>query len=450
MWREGMPRATGTVGHEGPGRSPTQEEVDKFIAQVEGFTREAAESEQSPTQEQLDSVVAEAEQITAEAAAEYEGVEPGQESAEDAAEVQANETLRTDAEILGNRYPVSQMIKGAGNTLQWGKERAAAAWNNAMEQPGLLMDKFMHGLAQSSYDRRKAKLDEVAHLSDNHPLKKFRMRKLQKAEARLNKRKANLEIRQNRMTGRVEAVKNAYEARREATIAELSERADKARARKALREKMRNEMRNEQKQKVGWFEAWAAAKEHVDSMPKDQRRRIASAVMNAAEASKNSQEASWQARYAERASADAQNRVESIGGQLQQTRTELNSMRQQAGEIANMESDLVSVRENAAKLQEKADSLSDDSANKFAAMYEAVKAQQQQENMEKAIADYHKRLAELQRQETQLAQSLIQAQKDVENTGKELENRARAEAAAKKKAEATQQARDRSVENTFV
>lgn len=444
MWREGMPRATGTVGHEGPGRSPTQEEVDKFIAQVEGFTREAAESEQSPTQEQLDSVVAEAEQITAEAAAEYEGVEPGQESAEDAAEVQANETLRTDAEILGNRYPVSQMIKGAGNTLQWGKERAAAAWNNAMEQPGLLMDKFMHGLAQSSYDRRKAKLDEVAHLSDNHPLKKFRMRKLQKAEARLNKRKANLEIRQNRMSGRLETVKNAYEARREATIAELSERADKARTRKALREKMRKE------QNVGWFESWAAAKEHVNSIPKDQRRRIASAVMNAAEASKNSQEAGWQARYAERASADAQNRVESIGGQLQQTRTELNSMRQQAGEIANMESDLVSVRENAAKLQEKADSLSDDSANKFAAMYEAVKAQQQQENMEKAIADYHKRLAELQRQETQLAQSLIQAQKDVENTGKALEASAQNEIAAKKKAKATQQARDRSVENTFV
>ena len=443
MWREGMPRATGTVGHEGPGRSPTQEEVDKFIAQVEGFTREAAESEQSPTQEQLDSVVAEAEQITAEAAAEYEGVEPGQESAEDAAEVQANETLRTDAEILGNRYPVSQMIKGAGNTLQWGKERAAAAWNNAMEQPGLLMDKFMHGLAQSSYDRRKAKLDEVAHLSDNHPLKKFRMRKLQKAEARLNKRKANLEIRQNRMTGRVEAVKNAYEARREATIAELSKRRDEALARKETRRKLR-------KQGAGWLEARKAAKEHVNSIPENQRRRIASALLNAVEANKNSQDASWQARYAERASADAQNRVESIGGQLQQTRTELNSMRQQAGEIANMESDLVSVRENAAKLQEKADSLSDDSANKFAAMYEAIKAHQQQENMEKAIADYNKRLAELQRQETQLAQSLIQAQKDVENTGKALEASAQNEIAAKKKAEATQQARDRSVENTFV
>ena len=440
MRREVMPRATDTAGDKGPGRSPTPEEIADVINGAEELNRQAAESEQSPTY----SAAAEAEQYTAEAAAEYSGVEPGRESAEDAAEVQANKTLRTNAEILGKRYPVRRLVGETANTLQWGKERAVAAWNNTKEQPGLLKDKFMHGLAKSSYDRRKAKLDEVAHLSDNHPLKKRRMRKLQKAEARLNKRKANLERRQDRMSGRLETVKNAYEARREATIAELSERAGKARTRKALREKMRKE------QDVGWFEAWAAAKEHVDSMPKYQRRRIASAVMNAAEASKNSQEASWQARYAERASADAQNRVESIGGQLQQTRTELNSMRQQAGEIANMESDLVSVRENAAKLQEKADSLSDDSANKFAAMYEAVKAQQQQENMEKAIADYHKRLAELQRQETQLAQSLIQAQKDVENTGKELENRARAEAAAKKKAEATQQARDRSVENTFV
>ena len=111
-----------------------------------------------------------------ESGAEYGDVEPGQESAEDAAEVQANETLRTDAEVLGNRYLVSRTIKGAGNTLQWGKERIAAGWNNAKEQPGLLKDKFMHGLAKSSYDRRKAKLDEVAHLSDNHPLKNRRMR----------------------------------------------------------------------------------------------------------------------------------------------------------------------------------------------------------------------------------------------------------------------------------
>jgi len=379
-----------------------------------------------------------------ESGAEYGDVEPGQESAEDAAEVQANETLRTDAEILGNRYPVSQMIKGAGNTLQWGKERAAAAWNNAMEQPGLLMDKFMHGLAQSSYDRRKAKLDEVAHLSDNHPLKKFRMRKLQKAEARLNKRKANLEIRQNRMTGRVEAVKNAYEARREATIAELSERADKARARKALREKMRKE------QNVGWFESWAAAKEHVNSIPKNQRRRIASAVMNAAEASKNSQEASWQARYAERASADAQNRVEMLGQELGQTRVDLENTRKQAGEIADMEANLVTVKENVAKLREKAESLSDDNANKFAAMNKLVEAERQQAEMEQTIANHRQRLYELWQRQGQLAQELSQAKVNAENAAQALKDKTQQEAAAKKKAKATQTARNQSIESTFV
>jgi len=435
-----MPRATGTAGHEGPGRSPTPEEIANVINGAEELTRQAAESEQSPTY----SAAAEAEQYTAEAAAEYEGVEPGQESAENAAEVRANETLRTDAEILGRRYPVSRMIRDAGNTLQWGKERIAAGWNNAKEQPGLLKDKFMHGLAKSSYDRRKAKLDEVAHLSDNHPLKKRRMRKLQKAEARLNRRKANLDRRKNRMSGRLETVKNAYESRREATIAELSERADKARARKALREKIREE------QKVGRFEAWAAAKEHVDSMPKDQLRRIASAVMNAAEASKNSQEASWQARYAERASADAQNRVEMLGQELGQTRVDLENTRQQAGEIADMEANLVTVKENVAKLREKAESLSDDNANKFAAMNELVKAENQQAEMEQTIANHRQRLHELWKRQGQLAQELSQAKVNAENAAKELENRARAEAAAKKKAEAAKQAKSQRVNETFV
>lgn len=373
----------------------------------------------------------------------YEEVEPGQESAEDAAEVQANETLRTDAEILGNRYPVSQMIKGAGNTLQWGKERIAAGWNNAKEQPGLLKDKFMHSLAQSSYDRRKAKLDEVAHLSDNHPLKRRRMRRAEKAKARLDKYQARIDKRQNRMTGRIEAVKNAYEARREATIAELSKRRDDALARKETRRKLRE-------QGAGRFEAWAAAREHANSIPEDQRRRIASLLLNAVEANKKSQEASWQARYAERASADAQNRVEMLGQELGQTRVDLENTRQQAGEIADMEANLVTVKENVAKLREKAESLSDDSANKFAAMNELVKAENQQAEMEQTIANHHQRLADLQRQEGRLAQELSQAKVNAENAGKALENRARAEAAAKEKAKATQTARDRSVENTFV
>lgn len=374
---------------------------------------------------------------------EYEDVKPGRESAENAAEVQANETLRTDQELLGRHYPVRQLVEKASNARKGVIEYAQASVANMKDTPKLLARHLACRFAESSYNRRKKKAEAVAHLSPKNPLRMLREKRLHKAKLRFDRNKARYESQRNQMVGRLDDVKNNMESRRKEAIAKLAMRRNEALARKETRRKLRD-------QGAGWLEARKAAKEHINSIPEDQRRRIANALLNAVEANKRSQEAGWQTRYAERASADAQNRVESIGGQLQQTRTELNSMRQQAGEIANMESDLVSVRENAAKLQEKADSLSDDSANKFAATYEAIKAQQQQENMEKAIADYHKRLAELQRQETQLAQSLIQAQKDVENTGKELENRARAEAAAKKKAEATQQARDRSVENTFV
>ena len=374
---------------------------------------------------------------------EYKDVKPGRESAENAAEVQANETLRTDQELLGRHYPVRQLVEKASNARKGVIEYAQASVANMKDTPKLLARHLACRFAESSYNRRKKKAEAVAHLSPKNPLRMLREERLHKAKLRFDRNKARYESQRNQMVGRLDNVKNNMESRREEAIAKLTKRRSEALARKGIRERLRD-------QGAGRLEARIATKKLIDSIPESQRRQIANALLNAVEANKRSQEAGWQTRYAERASADAQNRVESIGGQLQQTRTELNSMRQQAGEIANMESDLVSVRENAAKLQEKADSLSDDSANKFAAMYEAVKAQQQQENMEKAIADYHKRLAELQRQETQLAQSLIQAQKDVENTGKELENRARAEAAAKKKAEATQTARDRSVENTFV
>ena len=46
---------------------------------------------------------------------EYEDVKPGRESAENAAEVQANETLRTDQEFLGRHYPVRQLVEKASN-----------------------------------------------------------------------------------------------------------------------------------------------------------------------------------------------------------------------------------------------------------------------------------------------------------------------------------------------
>ena len=70
-----------------------------------------------------------------ESGAEYEGVEPGQESAEDAAEVQASETLRTDQELLGRHYPVRQLVEKASNARKGVVEYAQASVANMKDTP---------------------------------------------------------------------------------------------------------------------------------------------------------------------------------------------------------------------------------------------------------------------------------------------------------------------------
>lgn len=439
MRREGMPRATGAAGHEGPGRSPTQEEIADVINGAEELTRQAAESEQSPTY----SAAAEAEQYTAEAAAEYGDVEPGQESAENAAEVQANETLRTDQELLGRHYPVRQLVEKASNARKGVIEYAQASVANIKDTPRLLARHLACRFAESSYNRRKEKAEAVAHLSPKNPLRMLREKRLYKAKRRFDRNKARYESQRNQMVGRLDNVKNNMESRREEAIAKLTKRRSEALTRKEIRRRLRD-------QGAGRLEARRATKEHINSIPEDQRRRIANALLNAVEANKNSQEASWQTRYAERVSADAQNRVEMLGQELGQTRVDLENTRKQAGEIADMEANLVTVKENVAKLREKAESLSDDNANKFAAMNELIKAEKQQAEMEQTIANHRQRLHELWERQGQLAQELSQAKVNAENAAQALKDKTQQEAAAKKKAEATQQARDRSVENTFV
>lgn len=378
-----------------------------------------------------------------ESGAEYGDVKPGRESAENAAEVQANETLRTDQELLGRHYPVRQLVEKASNARKGVIEYAQASVANMKDTPRLLARHLACRFAESSYNRRKKKAEAVAHLSPKNPLRRLREKRLYKAERRFNRSKTRYESHRKQMVGRLDDVKNNMESRRKEAIAKLAMRRNEALARKETRRKLRE-------QGAGRLEARKAAKEHVNSIPEDQRRRIANALLNAVEANKRSQEAGWQTRYAERASADAQNRVEMLDQELGQTRVDLENTRQQAGEIADMEANLVTVKENVAKLREKAESLSDDSANKFAAMNELVKAENQQAEMEQTIANHHQRLADLWQRQRQLAQELSQAKVNAENAGKDLESKARAEAAAKRKAKATQTARDQSVENTFV
>ena len=202
-----------------------------------------------------------------ESGAEYEGVEPGQESAEDAAEVQASETLRTDQELLGRHYPVRQLVEKASNARKGIVEYAQASVANMKDTPRLLARHLACRFAESSYNRRKEKAEAVAHLSPKNPLRRLREKRLHKAELRFNRSKARYESHRKQMVGRLDDVKNNMESRRKEAIAKLAMRRNEALARKETRRKLRE-------QGAGRLEARKAAKEHINSIPEDQRRRI--------------------------------------------------------------------------------------------------------------------------------------------------------------------------------
>lgn len=113
---------------------------------------------------------------------EYEDVKPGRESAENAAEVQANETLRTDQEFLGRHYPVRQLVEKASNARKGVVEYAQASVANMKDTPRLLARHLACRFAESSYNRRKKKAEAVAHLSPKNPLRRLREKRLYKAE----------------------------------------------------------------------------------------------------------------------------------------------------------------------------------------------------------------------------------------------------------------------------
>lgn len=107
-----------------------------------------------------------------ESGAEYGDVKPGRESAENAAEVQANETLRTDQELLGRHYPVRQLVEKASNARKGVIEYAQASVANMKDTPRLLARHLACRFAESSYNRRKKKAEAVAHLSPKNPDRK--------------------------------------------------------------------------------------------------------------------------------------------------------------------------------------------------------------------------------------------------------------------------------------
>lgn len=365
------------------------------------------------------------------------------ESAENALEVQRNETLRTDAEILGNRYPIRQSIKAVGNRYEQAKDWSKAKWENAKDTPGLVAKSVAFKFAESSYNRRKAKLDEVAHLPDNHPLKKYRLGKLKKAEDRLNRRRISLETHKCRMRSRNENVRKGFEKRRAATIAELAKRRKDALARRETRHALR-------RQGAGFLESYNAAKEHVNNIPKEQLNRIASLAVSESLARKAAQSESRKANRAAKNLENTEVSASAIAEQLSSAQKDLADIHGQFQKMerkANVEIPIL--REKIAEQQKIVDETPADSPQLFAARHELVELERELAAAEQEVADYEQRSDEAMERVKNLRESHEKAQADLAARQTNLDNLNRSAEAAHRRASETTTAARQQVNESF-
>ena len=164
------------------------------------------------------------------------------------------EVRYTDAEILGRRYPIRQAVREIGNQRIKAIESAQAKASNAWDTPGKLRRQLWATMAEGRYNRQKERLDAVAHLPDNHFLKRRRLAKLTLLEGKMNRAKQSLEERVNTMENRTKSVGENAERRRAEYRAELKGRREAALARRTLRHELRA-------QGAGVFESNAILKE---------------------------------------------------------------------------------------------------------------------------------------------------------------------------------------------
>jgi hypothetical protein len=181
---------------------------------------------------------------------------------------QEQEIRYQDVELLGKRYSVQRVIhENSVQYLQKKQESMVAKYHNALDTPGKWAREFSHSLAESKANRKQAKYDEVAHLSDTNLLKQRRLARLHKAEEQRDQKKLRLDERTDRMTARRQSVVENANKRRQEYISELKDRREQALGRKALRHELRQ-------QGAGWHESRAITKEIIESMPREHLTRV--------------------------------------------------------------------------------------------------------------------------------------------------------------------------------
>jgi hypothetical protein len=166
---------------------------------------------------------------------------PGELTTPEATSPANNETLYTDAEILGKHYPVRQMIREIGNQRVHAIESFTARLQNMRDTPAKLRLGLVLSMAQRRVARKQAKLDAVNHLSDRHILKRRRLKKLQEAQRKLTSADRKYKTHTSTMQKRVENIDKNVDKRRAKYRKELRARRETALSRRAMRHELRGE-----------------------------------------------------------------------------------------------------------------------------------------------------------------------------------------------------------------
>ncbi len=310
------------------------------------------------------------------------------------------ETRYTDAEILGKRYPVRQMVREAGNQRMKAVEFTQAKLKNARDTPAKFRLQFSKTIAESRYNRQQARVDAVAHLPQGNRIRARREAKLAKAEQRLARKTAAYESHTERMQQRREAVGTNAERRRTEYIADLKDRREQALARKAIRRELRS-------QGASLLETRSIVK----AMPKEHLSRVGSVAAIAATSERVARRAN---RVEAKAIKHESKLVDKLDGNTQQARQLVETATTAVESVRSIEeTELPTAKERVAKLTKRLETLPADSPDRDGLTWQLQEAQRQVDTYEQQDIPHWQRVIESSRQqaaELTAQRSAIQAQ----------------------------------------
>lgn len=244
-----------------------------------------------------------------------------------------------DAELLGRNYPVRQVIHELGVQRAKSLNMVVAKTANALATPGKYRHQLLTKLAEGRHARHESRLQDVAHLPDNHRLKMRRQAKFNRAKAKLDTRQANLAAHTETMANRVRSVHETAEKSRDAYKSKLLERRKQALARRDMRRELKSQGAN-------IFEQNAILKD----VPKEHLRAVGHIAVRTETIKREQQVHTKAEKTAQKAETRTASKLESNSAHIQQYESEAAHADKVVKDIT--EKHLPKAQEHLASLQE--------------------------------------------------------------------------------------------------